>query len=133
MMPIHWDSSLEVGCFEIDAEHKLFISIIEKIQNEINSGTDKDYIVNLVSELLKYAEFHFCSEENIMIKTKYPDYIHHKKIHQKLIDELREKIFSLQYEYLDFDLLLTFLFAWFKGHTSIEDMRLAAFLKSLYF
>lgn len=125
---IQWNSSIEVGNFEIDAEHKLFVSIIQKIENEILKKGNKDYIISLVNELLKYTEFHFLSEENIMIREGYPQHLEHKKIHERLLIDLRDKIFTLKYEYIDFNELLQFLFHWFQGHTSIEDLKFAQFL-----
>jgi hemerythrin len=81
---------------------------------------------------LKYADFHFTSEENIMIREEYPDYQWHKRIHERLKIELRDKIHIMKYEFIDFELLLQFLIAWFKGHTTEEDKRLGTFILQKY-
>jgi len=126
---IEWNKTIEVGNFEIDAEHQLFVRIIQKIENEIINKNNKDYIVSLVNELMKYAEFHFLSEENIMQKVNYPRMFDHKKIHERLLIDLRDKIFTLKYEYIDFSELLEFLVHWFVGHTSVEDLKFAKFIE----
>ena len=129
MLTIEWNAAYEVGNFEIDSEHKIFVRIIQKLQNANSSG-DKQLVELLFVELLKYAEFHFCSEENIMIMNSYPNLLNHKKEHEKLLAELRNRIFSLKYEYTDFDKLEKFLYDWFVNHTSSEDLKLASFLNN---
>ncbi len=129
MFPIEWDPKFEVGNFEIDFEHQIFVKIIHKLKDAHYKGDEK-FLELLSLELLKYAEFHFCSEENIMFKNQYPDLIHHKQEHETLLAELRNRIFSLKYEYIDFDKLEIFLFEWFKKHTAVEDQKLASFLNN---
>lgn len=129
MPDLRWKKNFEVGNFEIDSEHKIFVKIIQKIKQAKKNRADKDFLMALVLELLKYAEFHFCSEENIMIKSQYPELLKHKKEHEKLLAELRNEIFSLQYEYIDFHTLEAFLIRWFTVHTINEDQKLAAHLR----
>lgn len=128
MTTIEWNSKFEVGNFEIDSEHKIFVKIIQKIQKAKHGDSEKSFIEALLVELLKYAEFHFCSEENIMLDKKYPDLLLHKKEHERVLAELRNRIFSLKYEFIDFDNLENFLIDWFKHHTTSEDVKLAGYI-----
>ena len=130
METIEWSSKYEVGNTEIDFQHQIFVKIIRKLIKHKNSDSDKHFIESLFSELLKYAEFHFCSEENIMLEHNYPNYIEHRKEHQKVLAELRNRLFSLQYEYIDFAHLETFIIKWFTTHTLSEDIKLAEYLKA---
>lgn len=127
---IEWSSSLETGNLEIDSQHQLFVNIIQRIQTKVAEGTDKSLIESLLVELLKYAEFHFCSEENIMIENDYPDLLDHKQEHEIVLAELRNRLFSLKYDYIDFDQLQRFLIDWFVTHTTMVDTKLAKFLKN---
>jgi hemerythrin len=127
MSLIVWNPTFETGIPEIDYEHKVFVSIIQRLENALQAKT-KTQVINTIEELLKYADFHFTSEENIMIREEYPDYHWHKRIHERLIIELRDKIHIMKYEFIDFELLLQFLIAWFKGHTTEEDKRLGTFI-----
>lgn len=129
MSLIVWESKYEIGIPEIDAEHRVFVSIIQRIEAALEEG-NKDYIIGLIEELLKYAAFHFSSEENIMIREEYPDYHWHKKIHERLLIELRDKIQIIKFEYIDFSLLLKFLVNWFKSHTITEDKKIAEYIAS---
>ena len=129
MKKIEWNKKIEVGNFEIDSEHKVFVRIIQKIRNAVERDTNKQHVERLIVELLKYAEFHFCSEENVMFEIEYPDIIDHKYEHEKLLAELRNLIFAFGLDKQDVHELVNFLIKWFLNHTSIEDMKLARFFK----
>ncbi|HON53749.1 MAG TPA: bacteriohemerythrin [Bacteroidales bacterium] len=131
MSLIVWNPTFETGIPEIDYEHKVFVSIIQRLESALQAK-NKTQVINTIEELLKYADFHFTSEENIMIREEYPDYQWHKRIHERLKIELRDKIHIMKYEFIDFELLLQFLIAWFKGHTTEEDKRLGTFILQKY-
>ncbi|HPH16147.1 MAG TPA: bacteriohemerythrin [Bacteroidales bacterium] len=131
MSLIVWNSSYETGISEIDNEHKVFVSIIQRLETAI-AAQDKVQVMNIIEELLKYADFHFTSEENIMIREEYPDYQWHKRIHERLLIELRDKIHIMKYEFIDLDLLLKFVIAWFNGHTREEDKKISAYVAQKY-
>ncbi|MCU7924131.1 MAG: hypothetical protein KZQ88_15690 [Candidatus Thiodiazotropha sp. (ex Dulcina madagascariensis)] len=61
-----WDKKFELGHERIDFEHST-------ISAEAGNGSGKERILRLLAELRKYAEFHFLSEENEMLKVNYPD------------------------------------------------------------
>lgn len=131
MSLIVWNSIYETGIAEVDNEHKVFVSIIQRLESGI-AAQNKMQVMNIVEELLKYADFHFTSEENIMIREEYPDYQWHKRIHERLLIELRDKIHIMKYEFIDFDLLLNFVISWFKGHTTIEDKKIGEYIAQKY-
>ncbi len=128
MVTLEWSSKYETGNPEIDAQHQIFVRIINKLIKTKNNNGDKRFIESLCSELLKYAEFHFCSEENIMLEHNYPQYIEHRKEHERVLSELRNRLFSLQYEYIDFANIETFIIEWFNKHTLSEDVKLAKYI-----
>jgi hemerythrin len=121
---LKWDDSLSVGNFEIDTQHQMFVALINRISTQMARGTDKRLLENLLRELLKYAEFHFISEENMMAASGYPG-VEHRKEHQALLAELRNRLFSMQQENIDFEKLFAFLVSWFKEHTATVDRELA--------
>jgi hemerythrin len=64
-----------------------------------------------------------------MIEHNYPDLPEHKKEHERVLAELRNRLFSLKYDFIDFDQLQDFLLEWFIQHTTIVDKKLAASLR----
>jgi hemerythrin len=128
-MEIEWKKEYEVGNLEIDAEHKVFVKIIQKIQHAIEGQAEKKYLERLVLELLKYAEFHFCSEENVMLEIGYPEILDHKEKHEKLLAELRNLIFAFGFDKHETHELVDFLIGWFMNHTIEEDKKLSNYVE----
>lgn len=131
MKKIQWKKKYEVGNYEIDVEHKLFVRIIQKFADAISKKADNYYIERLVNELLKYAEFHFYSEETIMLEIEYPYIMLHKQEHEKLLEQMRNLVMVVE---MDEDNIyetdcIDFLHNWFVSHTVIQDRKLAQYIK----
>lgn len=129
-MDIEWKDKYNLGIEEIDFEHRIFVSIIKKIDNVVNSDTDKS-LLRLILELKKYAAFHFQSEENIMVDVNYPEIIEHKNQHERLLSKLQLIILQIEMEHIELNKLPTFLMEWFVDHTIVEDKKFATYLNSL--
>jgi hemerythrin len=126
---IVWDKKYETGNFEIDSEHKVFLRLIQKVNEAIENKREEKRIARLMEELQKYAEFHFCSEENIMMEADFPGLESHVQEHQKLSFDLRSLLFADQLSTESLNELVGFLVNWFENHTFKEDMKVALFLK----
>lgn len=126
---ITWSDKISTGNFMIDKQHMMFVELINTIYDEYNGIEEKKYLDLHLKELLLYATFHFCSEENIMLKAGYPGCEGHKEEHRKLIAELRNSLASVNHEYVDFESLFKFLSEWFMVHTQTEDRKLSQYLR----
>lgn len=126
----HWNSKYETGHPRIDFEHRVFLGLIEQFADEAENGADPRRLRRTATEILKYADFHFFSEENIMLNVGYPDYDHHRKLHQALLAELRDFIDSVAIDSWRSDEMVAFLTKWFVGHTANEDLKLAKYVAS---
>jgi len=133
MPTIKWDKKYEVGNVEIDSEHKVFVRIIQKIENATEMRKNHSYVERLIYELLKYADFHFYSEETVMMEMNYPDIAMHKKEHQKLLLKLRDMVSIVEHEDYSRPMidLIQFLTDWFVNHTTTVDKKLADYLENL--
>lgn len=129
-MDIEWKEEYNLGIEEIDFEHRIFVSIIKKIDDVVNSDTEKS-LLRLIMELKKYAAFHFQSEENTMIDVNFPDIINHKNQHERLLSKLQLIILQIEMDQIELNKLPTFLMEWFVSHTLEEDKKLATFLNTL--
>ena len=129
MSEIEWSSGLEVGHYAIDSQHMMFIDIINRLFSNLEPGFDRKCFEMSLQELLKYADFHFCSEEVIMLENNYPDYESHKNEHQELMLQLRSLLSSISFESKDFQALKTFLIEWFQTHTVTVDKELALYIQ----
>lgn len=125
-MDIQWDQKFELGHQKIDMEHQIFLDLISSASR---LGHDSGKAKRILKEVQKYAEFHFLSEENLMIDVDYPHYPSHKEEHQLLLATLKEKIFEYKHEQIELDDLVDFLFQWFALHTTQVDAQLTAYIK----
>jgi len=86
-----WADALSMSNPEIDAEHKHFIDLVNKLNAEIASqGRDKDNILRIMDLILDDARAHFAHEERLFKEKAYPKAQEHSKIHTRLIAELEQ-------------------------------------------
>jgi len=64
-MELEWESNFETGNKNVDLQHRYFVDLINRVGKNFKETDDASYTQNLISELRKYADFHFTSEENI--------------------------------------------------------------------
>jgi len=125
-----WKSDYELGVKAIDDQHQYFVGLINKFVTEFSEASDVDYQNSLVEELNAYAKFHFLSEENMMMRAGYPDYVLHKAHHRALLDQLGTKEVRLALERSEQRKaeVVNYLIDWFLIHTNKEDRKVAEFL-----
>jgi hemerythrin len=129
MVELQWQKWFEIGHETIDFEHKVFFSLIHKLQCIVNQCYHNDDIRRVMEEILKYAEFHFTSEENLMTDAAYTTIAAHKDIHRALLKDLRDAIRLFDEGEDNADEIVTFLFNWLLEHTVSEDMQFSKSVK----
>lgn len=128
MIDIHWDPRYEVGHPRIDHEHQVFVELIRSVSFQSQQNTAPERMARLLMEVKKYAEFHFFSEENVMIDALYPALELHRKEHQMLLFQLEDRIHQVKNGVLKPSDVAEFMFHWFALHTTQEDKKIAEFL-----
>ena len=84
---IEWRSELESGNKEIDADHQLLIYYTNDLHDSIVNRVPIDTIKQLVLRMSTHIHAHFSKEEAILYRTGYPDYLEHRSIHQRILQE----------------------------------------------
>ena len=121
---IGWKAEYNTGIDRIDFEHKIFLELVNSFKIALDAGRTKEELVKILTEIEKYAEFHFISEENCMFAINYPGYKQHQSLHFDLLEQ-----FNLaKYEELGFSKFYEFIKDWFIMHTTQEDTRLKEFI-----
>ena len=131
MEEMKWETSYETGICEIDHQHKYFFEVINRFARNLEFFKREGALESFVNEVKKYADFHFCSEENIMDFYEYPERELHKKEHFKLLTQLNYEVLSAQYSGIDPCELFKFMRNWFLNHTILEDHKIYTFLHEL--
>jgi len=130
MITIKWDDKYSVGHERIDHEHQVFLDLIINASHADDEHLPKDRILRLLNEVRKYAEFHFYSEENIMIDNEYPGYEAHRQEHIMLLCNLDNNLHNYRLGTTTLSELVEFMFEWFALHTTYSDKKLAAYIRN---
>ena len=127
-MELEWESDFETGNEYVDLQHRYFADLINRVGVNFRETDDAAYKEKLISELRKYADFHFTSEENIATSCNLPAVSRHHQRHLELLEEFNHHAEDLKNGVKTVDEFLGFLTDWFMGHTIYEDQK---FFKSI--
>lgn len=124
------DYSVKVGRW--DDHHKKIIDAINELHDAMAAGKGKDALEGILNGLASYASTHFASEEEEMVRHKYPDYETHRGKHQamlgkvgSLIEDYKQGKISLSHEVADF------LKDWLNKHIVGTDQQYSSFMNSV--
>lgn len=123
-MNIEWSSSFEIGVEWVDSQHRYFISLIQRVQQQLRMTEDTETILRLLEELQSYMEFHFISEENFAASLGVNGLSLHQERHAELRQELERNSAALRANQYTPEEYINFLYEWLLGHTLIEDKKL---------
>lgn len=131
MEKIIWDDSFSVGVRVIDDQHKQLINMINNLVDSTHITVDSEIMSETLSEMTRYMDYHFKTEETYMIDSDYPDYSIHKELH----DEFMEKTIQFcedtitRKETIPTE-VLSFLMDWLTNHILKSDMQFKPHLNS---
>ena len=93
MSRIEWDDKFSTNNSEIDAQHKKWIGIYNKLHETLLRGKLPellDVTVKTLKEIQDYANYHFKFEEDFMKSINYPHIVEHKRLHTDLDSKIYE-------------------------------------------
>ena len=123
-MELEWQLDFETGNEYVDLQHRYFVDLINRVGINFRETNDAAYKEKLISELRKYADFHFTSEENIATSCNLSGVSSHHQRHSELLEEFNHHAGDLKNGLKTVDEFLGFLTDWFVGHTIYEDQKL---------
>ncbi|MES0326553.1 MAG: bacteriohemerythrin [Gammaproteobacteria bacterium] len=123
-----WTDQISVGVPQIDQDHKVLISFINRCIAVMNNNEqDNKEIRAILNELVDYTQYHFQREELLMKVCQYPDLLKHQQGHQLLIDEVGQRIKEYGLGELTAKALFGFLTDWLTSHIMGSDKAIAAY------
>ena len=129
---IAWSDCLSVGVPEMDEEHRQFISRVNDLNKAIIDSADKATVERLMNLMLMEATHHFCHEQQLLARRKYPGTVAHTAMHVELTAQFARVIKEIE------ESDISFVWA-FKGlrlkqllveHLLKEDMKYRDFLRA---
>jgi hemerythrin len=131
---VKWDAAYSVGVKLIDDQHKELV----RMTNELSLGCQKGgneaeiYFMRVIQGAVKYVKTHFTTEEIIMERLKFPEYLEHKKEHEEFVAEVLRDIKAFEgggkLVPLEF---AQFLQNWVLTHIAKSDKRYGIFFEEL--
>lgn len=125
---IRWDDSYLIGNQLIDFEHQIFLNLVADFQTSRLNGAPLGKLNRILQEVMKYAEFHFLSEENLMIDCNYPDLDQHRLQHMYLLSKIGVKLHEMELGECTPKDVEDFLVNWFVSHTKNEDQKIVEYI-----
>ncbi|MFH2018876.1 MAG: bacteriohemerythrin [bacterium] len=97
-----WTKKYSVNVAEIDEQHKEFIRICNGLINLADSAsfTEEKALIKVL-RLGDYASYHLGTEEELFIKTKYPDASPHVKVHNQFRKTIKDFINQVRDKSID--------------------------------
>ena len=126
---IQGDKKFEVGHPRLDHDHHIFLDLIRNVSQASERQEPKEWCMRLLREVKKFADFLFFSEENIMLRTGYPDYAEHQQKHVELLVRLEDRMDAYASDRINLDAVVVFMFDWFAMHTTQSDKKLGKYLE----
>lgn len=126
-----WGPMLEVGVKEIDTQHRKLVDLANELADALKAGKGKDVLGKILTELVRYTQTHFGTEERLMDLHKYPATADHKQQHKDLVKTVSD--FKAKFDKGDAALtddLMNFLRDWLTKHIMNTDKALARDLKT---
>ena len=123
---INWNSTLETGHPQIDAEHRRLVEIVNRLNDAMLAGRGQDELSGIFDDLAAYTRTHFTAEEAISRRAGYEGHAEHKQLHEELL----AKVSELQGEFQSGKSLISmslmrFLREWLSEHIQKEDRKVA--------
>lgn len=130
MALITWSDKLSLGIKELDDQHKVWIEIINELNDAMRAGKSKEVLGDVFKKLLDYTQYHFKSEEDLFDKYLYPPATEHSQKHKKMVDDVNKYYNDFKAGKLTVSInLMQLLSNWLIDHIQKEDKQYAPFLK----
>ena len=126
-----WSDTYSVNIGVVDLQHKNLVNIVNELHRAMIAGKAKLELGKILSNLVKYTQVHFKTEENLMESHHYPDYANHKVQHEHLTKPVLEFQSKFQKNEVGLTLdVMEFLKDWLGKHILATDKKYTPFLNS---
>jgi hemerythrin len=136
MSQITWNDSYSVNNEEIDAQHKEWIAIYNKLDHTLLNGSGQE-VFTLAADSLQamqeYADYHFREEEQYMREINFPFLVEHRRLHSDFEDELYKYNRSIRSGELILNTeVISIVKNWLLHHILHEDQKYRTYLTRDY-
>ena len=131
--PIDLSEAYKIGIDSVDQEHRFLIGIYNDLVGKIDKGNPDDLIESVIKKLFDYADYHFASEERVMISTDFPGLEPHRRQHESFVRSLNDLVTDRTGDKAaDLSRVVAFVGSWIRGHILVTDKQLGEFVLTRY-
>jgi len=127
--PLTWSAAHAVGIQEIDEQHEHLARLVDRLSTALKDGLDSETTLAGVNEVIRYAAFHFATEERLMEQHQLADLARHRVEHRRLLHDIRH--LRVDGDLASVSLILRFLQEWLLRHVDGLDRQLGQALIAL--
>jgi hemerythrin len=131
MEPIQWSEKFSVGVIELDQQHQQLIKLLNRMISAHGTiSTHSETISDILTEMTRYAQTHFKTEEMLMEAYSYPGLeeqkMQHRDFRKKTVDFCTAT--TQGFEQIP-EALLEYLVDWLVHHILEVDMAYRSFFE----
>lgn len=123
MRQIHWNETFSVGDDMLDKHHQHMARLINQVGGMESEDAHSEPLVDVLSSLVKYVEYHFEHEERLMAQLEYRELESHRQEHVHFCEVVAEICFGASLGIISARDLFSYLTRWWRNHILIEDMK----------
>ena len=124
-----WKEKYSVGHEEIDKQHRKLIEIVNLLHENMMAGSPPEGLMAVLDRLVTYVREHFCYEESVMERCKYPDLAEHRRKHLAIVSQVQNfQIEARQGKVTVSIKLMNFLKDWLDKHIMDTDMKYSSYV-----
>lgn len=119
----NWDDKYLLNIPIVDEQHRGFFILLDDELSR-NENPTQEQMIELITHLENYIVNHFSTEELLMEKSGYDDFVNHKNQHVFFIQKVDEMKIELSYQNpLLYSKIIDFMKKWFLTHILIVDKK----------
>lgn len=127
---IEWSEKFLTGVKEADEQHRKLVELINELYEAMKQGKGREVLDKILDELVKYADYHFSTEETLMSKYGFPELAAHKKEHENFKVKIKEFLEKKAKGEVTLSIeVMNFLKEWLVKHIMGTDKKYGPFLQ----
>ncbi len=129
MAKIKWKDDFSIGNQDLDQQHKKWIEIFNKANDQMLGNLPVDSIHDVgkdaVKEMIKYTKYHFAYEEKYMKEIEFPGRKKHKQIHDAFVKKIDDLVHQMRRgKYVLNSEIIKVVENWLVTHILNEDQKI---------
>ncbi len=81
MPSAEWKAGLSADTCELEEEHDKLLVLLGELQRALETNASHDLLGKILEKANYYLNYHFVHEEELFLRTHYPDYDAHRREH----------------------------------------------------